>query len=420
MRTSIRGCEIVSNLKNPDGSELFSVEKFVETMKEKSSCVKEWAVIVHDKDTYNKEESVRFGKEIGALKPAHAHGVMRFEDNQPQHIEDVASWLNIPENFVQKFTKNFTAAVAYLIHANAPDKYQYSIDEVIANFDVSEMIDRLRQNPKIEEVIKKIADGEIREFNLTDFVDEVTIVKNYRLIENAFHVRTKKLLATQQERNTEVIFISGGSGVGKTTLAKTIAQQKGLPYYVSSGSNDLLDGYQGQQCLIVDDVRPDAMGISDFLKLLDNNTATSVKSRYRNKYVNCDLIILTSVLSIDDFYENTPNHEKEPVTQLKRRCQTYIQMDSLSIRVSVWNKLLMQYSKPIVYENDVLSDFVLEEVKKQGDGFQIITEYLPFLNPITETKTRKRENSEAIETPQMISDSEFSELMPQQEDDHDT
>ena len=242
----------------------------------------------------------------------------------------------------------------------------------------------------------------------------------YRLIENAFHVRTKKLLATQQERNTEVIFISGGSGVGKTTLAKTIAQQKGLPYYVSSGSNDLLDGYQGQQCLIVDDVRPDAMGISDFLKLLDNNTATSVKSRYRNKYVNCDLIILTSVLSIDDFYENTPNHEKEPVTQLKRRCQTYIQMDSLSIRVSVWNKLLMQYSKPIVYENDVLSDFVLEEVKKQGDGFQIITEYLPFLNPITETKTRKRENSEAIETPQMISDSEFSELMPQQEDDHDT
>lgn len=72
--------------------------------------------------------------------------------------------------------------------------------------------------------------------------------------------------------------------------------------------------------------------------MLFYNVASTVKSRYKNKYVNCDLVILTTVLDIDTFYKNVFAENDEPITQLKRRCQTYIKMWEDSIEISVWDK----------------------------------------------------------------------------------
>ena len=52
------------------------------------------------------------------------------------------------------------------------------------------------------------------------------------------------------------IFITGASGTGKSTYAKQIASENKLSVYISSGSNDVLDDYQGQDCIILDDLRP--------------------------------------------------------------------------------------------------------------------------------------------------------------------
>ncbi|MGM8317295.1 AAA family ATPase, partial [Clostridium perfringens] len=81
----------------------------------------------------------------------------------------------------------------------------------------------------------------------------------------------------------ECYFVTGKSGTGKTTYAKQLAKEKGYSVYISSGSNDVLDSYQGQDCIILDDLRPSCMGLSDLLKMLDNNTSSTVKSRYKNK-----------------------------------------------------------------------------------------------------------------------------------------
>ncbi len=45
-----------------------------------------------------------------------------------------------------------------------------------------------------------------------------------------------------QERHTTVYYICGKSGSGKTTLAKRIADSRKLDYFISSGSNDVMDG----------------------------------------------------------------------------------------------------------------------------------------------------------------------------------
>ena len=56
---------------------------------------------------------------------------------------------------------------------------------------------------------------------------------------------------------------SGDAGTGKTTYAKDLAVKKGYSIFVSSGSNDVLDGYGGEDCIILDDLRPSCMGLSD-------------------------------------------------------------------------------------------------------------------------------------------------------------
>ena len=81
----------------------------------------------------------------------------------------------------------------------------------------------------------------------------------------------------------ECIYITGSSGSGKTTLARKIAESHGLAYFISSGSNDIMDGYGQEPCLIVDDIRPSVLGLSDLLKMLDPHTACSVGSRYKTK-----------------------------------------------------------------------------------------------------------------------------------------
>lgn len=215
-----------------------------------------------------------------------------------------------------------------------------------------------------------------------------------RLIENAFKVRAEYLLSTQSERNTTCIYICGQAGAGKTTLAKKIADTHNMDYFVSSGSNDVLDGYCQQPCIILDDIRPSALGLSDLLKLTDPHTPCSVKSRYKNKYVNCELIILTSVLKIDEFYHNVFEHENEPINQLKRRCKFYIRMDSDFIRIRQWDNLAMRYGKEKTYINDILLPFFEDNSVEQNSTIEKV---FPFLtgNEIV-SKNESKQSKEVV------------------------
>ena len=148
---------------------------------------------------------------------------------------------------------------------------------------------------------------------------DVDFMTKYRTRINA----AKDLRANAiRKRDLEVFYISGGSGSGKTTAAKYFAERLDFDPFVSGSGDDILDGYDKQRCIILDDFRGGSMRFMELLKMLDNHTNSSVKSRYNNKDISaCRLIIITSVYEPQTLYNSLKEEgaPKEPIEQLFRR-----------------------------------------------------------------------------------------------------
>lgn len=427
---SVRRIEIVSRLKDDNGNVLFDMDKLPGVLKEKEKIIRDYCYIIHDKDVY--EETTEKHQE-GDLKPAHIHLLLRFKEDQPQKIKYIAKWFGLAENFLSTIKGDWNSACLYQIHFNAEDKYPYDASEVTANFDYPALIEEAKRvkaemnAPAIDIIISKILSGDIKEYRKTLDIDGRTLVKYSQKIENAFKYYAERQQVTQKERCTEIVFITGKPGCGKTTLARKIAENKGLEYFISSGSNDILDSYSQQPCLILDDIRPSSLGLSDLLKMLDPHVASSVKSRYRNKHLSCKLIVLTTVLSIDTFYKNVFQENDEPVTQLKRRCQTYIKMWEDSIEISVWDKKRRRYTSPVYYKNNVIEKFVPKDTVTEKDVKKHIEELIPFLEedtfdidgfhlePVGEEKIPAQKQETDSNNNDSVSDENFKNIFPNAE-----
>lgn len=414
--TTIRQCDIVTNLKDENGNILFNLDKLDSILAQKTTtCVTHYCYIIHDKDVYAEDDENKNPlHKAGTLKAPHIHLLLKF--NSPQHFENIAKWFNIPANFVGKLHFGWKSAVVYQLHRNVPTKHQYELEELTANFDVQTILDNYDKGNYLDTILEKILNGTIREYNKTLEIDNLALVHHARPINEAFKIRSEYLQATCQDRQMECIFIEGPSGSGKTTLAKKIAKARGLAYFVSSGSNDCLDGFMQQPCILLDDLRPSVLGLSDLLKLLDPNTVSSITSRYKNKIIFCDLIIITSVLDIDTFYRNVFAETKEPITQLKRRCKTYIHMDKKKLSISVWDDKIMQYTKPLQYKNTILEKFIPTKELSEMDIHKKIETQLPFLEPENysfpeaENSTRDNNSRNSASNLEVISDDEFHKL----------
>ena len=331
-------------------------KEYVSRVLETWSSVKDYAYIVHDKCM----------SEDGSLKRAHIHLMLRFKDSVPtsailKKFEGVCEVQHL-----QKM-KNWNSAIAYLTHstpkAQLEGKYLYSDDEVVSNYDWQADKEKGMQDAgkRLDDIITGIDNGVIREYNYYEYISMAEYAKYKKQIDVAFKYRQDRLEGGNREM--ECIFITGDSGSGKTTYAKKICEDKGYSYNVSSGSNDVLDSYKGQDAIILDDLRPSCMGLSDLLKMLDNNTASTVKSRYKNKVLECRLIVITTTLEIDVFFSHVFESENESKVQLMRRCKTYIKMDRDYMRVYVYNRRDRRYDFVVNAENPVkqMFDFNAEE-----------------------------------------------------------
>lgn len=345
------------------------IEDNIKNMLSDWSTVKDYAYITHCKPTEDVD--------------THSHLMLRFNDSCPTSaiLNKCKSYgITITEQNLEK-CKKWDSAVAYLTHENV-DKPKYSRNLVSSNFDFDTVIDKeikrksaTHDKSRACEIIELITDGTIKEYNLHNYLTAIEYNTYKKDIENAFTYRANKL-RNEVSRTMECIYISGDSGVGKSTFAKKMAADRQLDVFISSSSNDVLDGYGGQPCIILDDLRPSALGLADLLKLLDNNTSSSVKSRYKNKVLECKLIIITSTLTIDSFFKNVFSEQPETVVQLKRRCTLYIEMTKTTIKTYLYNNIQRDYDLVGQLDNIVLLQYKSMEELKEEEKLDIVKRML--------------------------------------------
>ena len=288
---SIKNFEVV--LYQEDDNTYESIEKTLKLFK----TFKDYAFILHDK-----EESKN-----------HFHIYVRTNGIT---FDRIAHIFNIRKNQISTIKGRFKDALLYLTHENTPEKHQYERESIVANFDVDAEINKGERKKEITDLIIKLSTGEISFLHFKQNITEEERLLYNNKIETAIKIRSENY-KMKKNRNLSVIFINGESGSGKTLFAKYIAEKHGYDYSISSSNNDILQDYNGEECLILDDVRDSSLSFTDMLKLLDNHTNSTIASRYTNKSVApVKLIIMTSVVPLIDFYKN---HDNEPKKQLYRR-----------------------------------------------------------------------------------------------------
>lgn len=334
---SFKTCEIVQQLR-------FMSRDQVESGLD-HNAVKDYAYILHDVDK----------NADGTDKLPHWHIMIRFKDSVP--TSSICKWFDVQPERIGKIHGKFADALAYLTHSNAPDKEQYLEENVISNFDfvaeAATSLARSASRKRKDELIELIQSGVIREYNYTDYISAAEYDRFKASIDNAFSYRKDALM--HQDRNMTCIYIYGESSCGKTTYGKMLASEKGYSCYVSSGSNDPLDGYRGEDCLILDDVRPENFNISDFLKLLDNNTQSTVKSRYKNKLLECQLLIITTAKSMPVFFRELVGYNTEQIKQFERRCELYVEMTENTMKTYLYQQKSGKYQYVDTYANPMAS-----------------------------------------------------------------
>lgn len=273
--------------------------------------IKKWAYILHDKDD----------------TAPHYHIYLNF-GNSGVDTKQVAEWFGLQESQVNKIRGRATDMLLYLTHGNdsQQNKYQYSPTEVHANFDFQTEI----KNAKIL--------GDFEHYSYAqqlEYVNSLPVSEKssaFRQLENLWRLQCK-WLTLQSDRRLEVMFICGAGGTGKTYYAKKLLAKMGYDYCVSSSSNDPFQDYLGQKAMILDDLRDKSFEFEDLLKILDNNTVSSVQSRFQNKVFNGVLIIITTSVPLRYWYRLQYGDAHDTLIQLYRRIGCYVEVTKEEILV---------------------------------------------------------------------------------------
>ncbi len=300
----------------------------------------------------------------------HWHIVIKFRTPMP--FDNIKS--HIPYGDIES-AKSIKSSVQYLIHMNDKSKVQYKWSDVVTNCEDMTPF-KVQSNAQgevtIQRIMEQIDSGNIREYNQFEAIP-IEIWSRYKSrIENGLTYYRERV-CMEKNREINVVFMSGATGVGKTTFAKQYCEGAKKSFCISSSSNDPMQDYKGEDVLILDDMRDDSYSFTDLLKVLDNHTKSTVKSRYHNKAFIGDMIIITSYRPMTDWYFNV---EKEAKEQLYRRVKTWYKFDTEKIDIFVYNEVKYKYIKQGSIKNIITmkrkeqTQVALDMVKAMGLHFE--------------------------------------------------
>ncbi|MFI9825888.1 Rep family protein [Streptomyces sp. NPDC052013] len=312
---------------------------------ELNQYVKDFAMIVHDSDVDEHQNEVE----------PHLHVFLKM--NQQKSVDYIADLFKDTSNYVEFFNKNTKGhneqnGYLYLLHKtkNAENKHQYDMNDLIVpnDSDLKQRINKWIENYEeslgkyqskrrktvVESILNDYAEGLIDKNELRESLTNLELAKHQKLIKDIDNVLVEsaylKYIEENRQQNKKVIWIFGEPGAGKTFLSHKLANQytDKDDIFVTSSNRDPFEDYFKESVLILEEFRTETnIGTNELLQLLDKtNPKFSAGSRYHNKKIMADLIIVNSIRSPDYFMPHD-----EPLKQLTRRIDTLIKLDSQRI-----------------------------------------------------------------------------------------
>lgn len=314
---------------------------------------KRYAIIKHDKDIDDKGN------------PEEDHWQVMLEFDNPRYVTSIAKLLGDKPQSVHVWDGKISNGFAYLVHRtkNASSKFQYDPAEVTANFNYLEELVKIARQVKnassksVQNMLDDLYDGIIKKDDLENALTGSQYGKCCKQIEDVNAKRLQKEAEAFRKKLIEsgtpvrVIWIYGKPGTGKTTIAKKIAEKQNRPYFISGSSRDIFQDYKGEHTIILDELRPKVIEFSDLLRITDPySPGVMAPSRYHDKYLACDLIIITSPYSPIRFYDETFGITKRNLTQVLSTCiDTFEQLERrimLTIHVKDTEFCMETYVEP--------------------------------------------------------------------------
>ena len=349
-----------------------NVEKILEEIVRRVgeiATVSEAYAIKHDKDTSIGFDSVTRTTTTKLKKP-HIHALLKFEKGAT--LTDFAVQIGLKPEYLEKAKSGrygYDNLLAYLIHAKDKDKYQYSPDEVISltgkdylkvyhERHLSWLKGKAKKEVKqtykdIDLLIDNILNGNItkkemllnKDYHMLYAVHKSKVNEVFRTIGEIKGTMTQHELENKKFKKT-IFFIFGLSGLGKTKFARTLTKSliqlaklndQNWQSVLTAGTN-MFDEVNGEEILLLDDVRGDSLTASDWLKVLDPYNISPVSARYQNKIGAAKVIIITSSKHPLAFFYYTKGNAYEDLSQYVRRIEHLATLKGTS-------------EKPIFYES---------------------------------------------------------------------
>lgn len=312
----------------------------------KKMAPKRYALIVHDSDV----------NEQGEPAEDHVHVMLSFEN--ARSINSIAKELGDEPQSIEMWKGKAENGYSYLIHAtkDSGNKYQYPPSKVIANFNyqeeikrITEEVERSRQTANSKILLDSLYKGEISKEELEKRLSGSQYGRMRRQIEDVWCKHLQFQAAKWREemkksgKRIKVIWISGEAGTGKTSLAKEYAEKSNQPYFITGSSRDLFQNYAGEHTMIIDELRADIVKYPDLLRILDPfGSQVMAPSRYSDKPLVCDLILITSPYNPAEFYRElfskTNGDSVDGLEQLLRRITLTVEMDVSHIRAVEYDR----------------------------------------------------------------------------------